>query len=290
MRKDYYALAIFVAVVDAGSFAAAGRRIKLSTSVVSHHISSLEERLGVSLFYRSSRKLSLTMEGKAVLQSARHMVDAANKAMDSVIDASAEPAGSLRIALPAFGIHTNLYQSIWSFKKKYPRVSLFVSSSDEQIDLIEHSFDIAVRIGKLPDSSLISKRICPFYRVLVASPNYLATKPKVSSIQELKELEFIAISRLSPDITLTRNGHETSFEPKNITVEVDSISTAKSAVLSGLGVQHLPDKEVEHELATGELVEVLPEWQLPVLSIYIVWPENGTQKKLTRHLIEHLSH
>ncbi|KIC51366.1 LysR family transcriptional regulator [Tateyamaria sp. ANG-S1] len=290
MRKDYHALAIFVSVADAGSFSAAGRRMKLSTSVVSHHIANLENRLGVSLFFRSSRKLSLTPEGHRILDAARRMVDAGNEALDALSDTSDQPVGALRIAMPAFGQHTNLYRAIWQFSSDNPMVSIFVGSSDKQVDLVEGGFDLAIRIGNMPDSSLMTKRICPFHRTLVASPDYLKSRPAIHAPEDLRSCDFVSLSMLPDEITLLQDEQVFTFEPDNVSTEVDTITAAKSAVIAGLGIQHLPDREVVDELSSGSLVEVLPSWQLPVLGIYVVWPENGPQKKLTRRLIDHLAH
>lgn len=236
MTKGYYALAIFVAVAETGSFTAAGRRIKLSTSVVSHHIGNLEERLGFSLFFRSSRKLSLTSEGKQILSAARRMVEAGDEALDILTTASDQPVGALRIAMPAFGVHTQLYQAIWGFAKQHPMVATQISSSDEQVNLVEKGFDLAVRIGVMPDSSLMAKRICPFHRVLVASPDYISQSQPINTPEDLLDHKFISIAMLPDEITLLRDEQSFAFEPKHVSTEVDTISAALSAVSAGLGI------------------------------------------------------
>lgn len=283
---DYRALAVFVAVHEAGSFSGAGRRLKLSTSVVSHHVSKLEARLGVPLFFRSTRSLSLTPEGQAILPSARAMVDAADEALDILTETSEEPAGALRVTLPAFGEHSPIHRTLMRFVHTHPMVAMSVHTSDYPVDLVKEGFDLAIRLGRLTDSALKSKRIGSFNRKLVASPAYLARRPSIKTLEDLRACDFISMAMLPDAITLVNDGEQITFEPENVRLEVHSLSSAKLAVLEGLGIQHLPVSEAEVDLAEGRLVEVLPAWSPPELGVFAVWPDTGPQKKLTRRLIE----
>jgi len=285
---EYRSLAVFAAVHDAGSFSAAGRRLKLSTSVVSHHVSKLEAKVGASLFFRSTRSLSLTPEGEAILLAARAMVAAAKDAMDVLAAANDQLVGALRISIPAFGDRSPLNRAILQFANEHPMVAVSIHNSDHQVDLVKEGFDLAIRLGVLRDSALKSKRIGTFSRKIVASPDYVAKRPPVKTLTDLQSCDFIAMAMLPDTITLTQKGEQVSFQPENTRLEVHSISSAKAAVLEGLGIQHLPDSEVDIEIAEGRLVEVLPEWSPPDLGIYAVWPDIGPQKNLTRKLIEFL--
>ena len=283
---DYRALAVFVAVHEAGSFSGAGRRLKLSTSVVSHHVSKLEAKLGASLFFRSTRSLSLTPEGQAILPSARAMVVAADEALDILAETSETPVGALRITLPAFGERSLIHQSLMRFVHAHPMVAMSIHTSDYPVDLVKEGFDLAIRLGVLSDSALKSKRIGSFTRKLVASPSYLAGRAKIRTLEDLQACDFISMAMLPDAITLVNKGEQFSFEPENVRLEVHSLSSAKLAVLQGLGLQHLPDSEADVEISEGRLVEVLPQWSPPELGVYAVWPDIGPQKKLTRRLIE----
>lgn len=285
---EYRGLAVFVAVAHAGSFSGAARRLKLSTSVVSHHVSKLEEKLGIALFFRSTRSLSLTPEGDAILPPARKMVDAAQEALDILNEANEQPVGTLRVTLPAFGENTPVHKALWRFARTYPLVSLSFHTSDQQVDLIKEGFNLAIRLGHLSDSTMKSRRIGSFKRSMVASPAYLADRAKIKTIEDLQKCDFIAMAMLADTITLVCKDEQISFEPENIRMEVHSVTAAKSAVLEGFGVQHLPLSDVEQELKDGSLVEILPNWTLPVLGIYAIWPDIGPQKKLTRRLIDFL--
>ncbi|MEP5151975.1 LysR substrate-binding domain-containing protein [Planktotalea sp.] len=285
---DYRALAVFVAVHDAGSFSAAGRRLKLSTSVISHHVSKLEAKVGASLFFRSTRSLSLTPEGQAILPAARAMADAAQEALDILTETSEQPTGALRITLPAFGERSPLHRAILRFARKHPMVAVSMHTSDYPVDLVKEGFDLAFRLGVLRDSSLKSKRIGTFGRKLVASPDYLAGRRPIKTLEDLQTCDFISIAMLPDAMTLVNNGEQVNFEPENVRLEVHSLSSAKTAILEGLGIQHLPDSEADAELADGRLIEVLPHWSPPDLGIYAVWPDIGPQKQLSRRLIEYV--
>lgn len=286
--NEYRSLAVFAVVHDAGSFSAAGRHLKLSTSVVSHHVSKLEVKVGASLFFRSTRSLSLTPEGEAILPAARAMVAAAKDALDVLAETTDQLVGALRVTLPAFGDRSPLNRAILQFAKEHPMVAASIHSSDRQVDLVKEGFDLAIRLGVLRDSALKSKRIGTFGRKIVASPDYLAKRKPVKTLADLQQCDFVAMAMLPDTITLVRKEEQVSFQPESVRLEVSSLSAAKAAVLEGLGVQHLPNSEVDTEISEGHLVEVLPQWSPPNLGIYAVWPDSGPQKKLTRRLIEFL--
>lgn len=288
MIDDLRSLAIFDAVADAGSFTGAARRLKLSTSVVSHHIARLEAKLGVSLFFRSTRSMSLTPEGAAIRDAAKRMVAAGEDALDALTDQGAEPTGSLRVTMPAFGAGATVQRALWTFADRCPLVTLSLHGSDRTIDLISEGFDLAIRLGELADSSLKSRKIGTFRRALVAAPSYLKTCAPITSPDDLTRCQFLSYAMLPRQIRLTKGAATVDIQPGPARIEVDNIILARSAVLSGLGVHHLPLSDIAADIAAGRLVEVLPDWSLPVLGIYAVWPDIGPQKKLTRRLIEHL--
>ncbi|MEB8388814.1 LysR family transcriptional regulator [Rhodobacteraceae bacterium KMM 6894] len=287
MIDDYRSLAVFVAIADTGSLSAAGRRLKLSTSVISHHLSRLEERQGVTLFFRSTRSMALTPEGQIALDPARRMVAAGEEALDAIHAGSDEPVGALHVTMPAFGEQSRLHDALWNFAKLHPMVAISLHCSDTPTDLVKDGFDLAIRLGTLRSSSLKSRRIADFKRWLVASPDYLATRAPIKSPDNLTKHEFIAVTQIPSLMTLERDEETIQFDPVNIRVEVNTVTAAKAAVLAGLGIWHVPLGEIEHDLAQGRLVHVLPDWNLPELGIYAVWPDIGPQKALTRRLIDH---
>lgn len=288
MIDDFRALAVFVAVADAGSFSAAGRQLKLSTSVISHHVTRLEAKLATPLFFRSTRSLSLTAEGTRILDAARRMVAAGEEAIDALADHTDQPVGALRVTLPAFGDDSPLHQALWSFAKAHPLVALTINSSDSPVDLVKDGYDMALRLGVLQDSSLKSRRIGTFSRALVAAPDYLAGRPPIKTLEDLIAQDFIRVAMLPKEFDLVRAGETTTITPERFRVEVNSITATLAAVRAGVGIHQLPLSEVGGDLQSGRLVEVLPDWRLPDLGIYAVWPDMGPRRRLTRRLLDFL--
>src|SRR6185437_2160385 len=154
MIDELRALAIFAKVVEAGSFRSAANALKLSPSVVSHHVAQLEERLGVALLYRSTRQLSLTSEGEKLFNSAKTMLSAAEEGLNSLAFRATEPIGKLNLTVPAMLTKSLLVADIIAFAKTFPKVVLSINFSDIQQELIREGIDLAIRIGDLKDSTL----------------------------------------------------------------------------------------------------------------------------------------
>lgn len=286
MIDDLRALAIFAKVAEAGSFSAAGRALRLSTSVVSHHVKALESRHGVTLFHRSTRALSLTSDGQRLLDSARRMVEAAEEGLNAIADISAEPAGALRVTGPAFLKNSPQESAIWRFARRYPHVAVTLNNSDEQINLVAEGYDMAIRLGVMAESSLRSRKIGTFERCLVAAPSYLETIEKPKDPQDLARCDFVALDMLPDKFVLIRGKEEVTVVPEHSRVLVNSISGARSAVLAGLGLQKLPLSEIGDDLAAGRLVRVLPDWALPTLNIHAVWPATSRRSSLVNLLLD----
>ena len=247
------------------------RALRLSTSVVSHHVKALETRHGVTLFHRSTRALSLTSDGQKLLEAARRMVDAAEDGFNAIADISAEPAGALRLTVPAFLKNSPQENAIWRFARRYPHVAVTLNSTDEQINLMAEGYDMAIRLGAMAESSLRNRKIGTFERVLVAAPSYLQTIEKPLDPTDLARCDFVALDMLPDKFVLVRGKEEVTVLPEQSRVLVNSISAARSAVLAGLGVQKLPLSEIGEDLAAGRLVRILPDWSLPTLNIHAVW-------------------
>lgn len=288
MIDDYRGLAVFVAVVDAGSFSAAARRMKLSTSVVSHHVSKLEAKVGTPLFHRSTRSLSLTSDGEKMVDAARRMVAAGEEAIDALAAEQDQPVGQLRVSLPAFGSDTPLHHALWAFARAHPLVTLSLNHSDQPVNLVRDGFDMAIRLGVLADSSLKSRKIGTFQRALVASPAYLQDRRPIETLDDLVSQKFVSVSILPKRITLYREGETVAFVPDHYAIEVDTIMAAVAAVRAGIGIFHLPKGEINADLASGDLIEVFPKWQLAELGVYAIWPDLGPRKQLTQRLLNFL--
>ncbi len=288
MIDDLRALAIFAKVAEAGSFSAAARSLRLSTSVVSHHVKGLEDRHGVSLLHRSTRALSLTSEGERLLECVRRMMDAAEEGLDAIADISAEPAGALRVSAPAFINNGPQEKALWGFAKRYPNVAITLHSSDIPVNMVAEGIDIGIRLGELPDSSLQCRKIGTFERRLVAAPSYLETIEQLQTPQDLANCDFILCDTIPEDFALKRGSEEITIHAEQSRILMNSVGSARSALLAGLGIQRLPLSEVEDDLTAGRLIQLLPDWSLPTLNIYAVWSPSSHRNSLVKLLLEFL--
>ena len=288
MIDDLRAMAIFATVAETGSFSAAGRRLRLATSGISQHVTKLEDRLGVTLFYRSTRSLSLTSEGKRLLEHVQRMMAAAEDGLNSLVDVSHAPRGALTITLPAFMTGSPYEHAIWDFAREHPGVSITVRYLDRNFDLVADGIDLALRMGDLPDSALRSRRLGSFSRKLVCAPSYLGTLPRLRTPDDLKSADFVAMEGLADQVVLLKDRDEKVLHTGAGRVLVDNFAALRSALRGGLGIQRLPAMIAEPDLATGALVEVLPDWTIPDLGTYGVWPDTSRRSSLTRLLIDHI--
>jgi DNA-binding transcriptional LysR family regulator len=239
--------------------------------MVSVAVARLEKRLGVRLFERTTRRLSLTEAGIAALPHAQKALAAAQDAEEAATSALASPHGSLRINAPmSFGL-LHVAPALGAFARENPEVRVDLVLDDRLLDLVEGRFDLALRIGKLPDSTLIAQRLGRSQSVIVAHPDYLARAGTPTTPQALIKHAALVYS-LSPTGSrwvLTRG-------PRKETVRVTGYLLANSslalhsALLQGLGLARIPRFIVGEDLAKGRLTQLLPNWELPEQGIYAV--------------------
>lgn len=288
MIDELRALAIFAKVVEASSFRAAANELKLSPSVVSHHVSQLEERLGVALLYRSTRQLSLTSEGETLFASAKSMLLAAERGLNSVAHQTSEPSGKLNLTVPALLTRSALVKDIAAFVKTFPKVALSISFSDIQQDVIREGIDLAIRIGNLKDSALKSKRLFDLKRKLVVSPDFMINHEIPRSPKDLIQWDWIGLKMRANTKKLIHQSGKTfsiDFEPRII---ADSVDAVCQLAIAGLGLSTPPSFLVAEDINQGFLAEPLPDWHPESLPVYAVWPPNVTKESLTFKLLAFL--
>jgi len=281
---------VFAAVVDAGTFVAAADVLAISKAAVSRYVSDLEQRLGVRLLHRTTRKLSLTEEGTVFLARCREIL-ASIEASEAELSTRSESAtGLLKLSVPvSFGVK-HLAQMWSEFLVRHPRVTLDVQLADRVIDPVDEGFDVAVRIAKLPDSSLVSRKLAATRLVLCASPAYLAQHGAPAHPSELAQHDVLGYSLLAM-------GDQWQFEGPTGTVSVkvrpriwtNNGDTCVAAALRGSGIQLQPTFLVARELASGDLVEVLPDYRSAELGIYAVYPTRKFLLPKVRVLVEYLA-
>ncbi len=290
MIENLKALAVFARTVESGTFRAAARALGLSPSVVSHHISELERRLEVPLLYRSTRHLALTPDGERLFHEAREMVAAAERGLDALGERGEGLAGRLRVTAPALLAETRFCRDIGAFTRAHPRVTLALAFTERRQDLLRDGFDVALRIGRLEDSTLKVRRLALMPRVLVASPSYVALHARPRTVRDLDGWDFIQLSAVRPELALIPPGRKTPVvRPYRARAAVDSATALREMAIAGMGVTSLPEVLARRELAQGRLVEVLPSWRLPTLGVYAVWPAGAARPGLTLRFIDFMA-
>ena len=264
----------FIALADAGSFVEAGRLVDRDPSVLSRHVLALETRLGVRLADRSSRNVSITEAGERYLTRVRHLL---RELDDADQEASAfgehEPRGHLRVAFPGSFARLWLEPLIISFLEKYPQVSLEASYSNSFLDLLKNRVDLAVRLGDLPDSRLVARKVATRRRLICASPAYLVRTPDLRSLDDIRTHDCLCFTGRNDPF----RWEFTSPEGTSVIISVrsrlasDDADVLVEAAVAGLGLLYTTDWHVGPLLRSGALVEVLADW--PVAdegAIYVV--------------------
>ena len=280
---------IFLRVVDAGGISRAADQLNIAKSAVSRRLAQLEERLETKLIHRTTRRISLTEEGKLYYQQALNVVDSV-KALDNMLVTSNEGfQGQLNLALPlSFGL-LHLTPVIDAFMKKQPKLKIKVDLSDKEINLIEEGVDVAFRIGSLNDSSIQARKILPIKLVVCASPEYIEKHGEPVSVAALSESTFLLYSAEgSNTFTLTnKQGKEESFVVKG-RLQSNNGDFLKELALKGHGLIVMPTFVCWRELQSGVLVRVLPDYELASLNAYAIYPQNRFLSQSARGFIDFL--
>lgn len=274
MLDQLKSLGVLATVVEEQSFRGAGAKLGLSPSVISHHISKLEKELGAALILRSTRSLTLTNEGEALYRSASSMMKQAKAGIGALVDRAESAVIDFRIAIPGLLASHPIFNRVVAFAKEQRGTHLQLMTSDRTVDLLKGRFDIAIRMGRLKDSELKTRKLGEDERLAVASPDYVASKPELKSPEDLTEWDFIRFTPVPRGYSFTQAGKRKVTVQESYSVTTDSIYAAKHLALSGMGVAGIPASFVQRELADGSLVYLLPEWQGQALGIYAVWAEN----------------
>lgn len=283
-------MAIFAKTIDHGSFRGAANELNLSPSVVSHHISQLEEHLGVTLIYRSTRKLTLTKDGERLLAATRNMLEAVEDELLDISGSSRDPSGELRITLPSALSQSNLTDSIAQFMEQYPRVRLTLDFSDSSKELIDHGFDIAIRFWLKAKKAPNTRKLFKVERVLVASPGYLKTKPDISHPSELHDWDWLALSPVHSKGIRFSKGKDTTIKIRpNARVFANDVRSLYRLAANGLGVTSIPKFLAVEGVKNNRLKFILPNWQLDELHVFAEWPANAPKHGLIHLLVNSLS-
>lgn len=266
-------VAVFVRVVELGSFTKAADELELSKAAVSKYVNRLEQRLSARLLHRTTRRLGLTEAGEALYARSRAALTELAEAENDVAQLTGKPRGMLRITAPSYFGVTMLAPRMKEFHARYPDVTVDLDLSERIVDIVKERFDVAVRISAMPDSSLVATRLMPCPTALVASPAYLRRRGTPKTPADLPTHEGIGYSIL-------KSPNEWKFRgPRGRTIAVTVQSSLrcnndffiKQLALDGLGIAFFPRFFVEGEIASGRLVELLADYPGPELSLNAVY-------------------
>lgn len=284
-------LIAFARAGSMGSYSAAARSLSISPSAVSKSVQRLEQRLGVSLFTRTTRSLTLTPEGRDLHERALRLLRDAEEIEQIALMVRSAPSGTLRIAVPLpIGVHL-IAPALPAFRKRYPEVNVDLRVSDQIIDIVDQGIDVAVRIGEIADSRLKSRRLAPYRLCAYAAPGYLATHGIPLHPSELEGHDTVNLRYQS-----TGQAYRWLFRIGNRDLEivppsgimVDASEALVSAVVAGGGIGMLATFIARPHAARGDLVPILSEFAVERSNITALWPESRSANPAVRAFLQFL--
>lgn len=280
----------FVYVAEYESFTRAAKELGISIAQVSRQVSALEKRLNIKLLYRTTRKISLTEEGRVFYKHCRGLLDGLDAAEQAISSLQSTPQGKIKLTAPVTYGEQQLLPLINDFIVRYPDIEVTAFLSNQKVDLVEGGYDLAIRIGKLSDSTLIAKKLSHRTNFVCASPSYL---DRYGTPQTLAELSNHNCLLGSLDYWHFKQAERERNIRVSGSVRYNSGYSLVDAALKGLGVVQLPDYYVQKYLESGELVSVLDDFREPEEGIWAVYPQNrhlSTKiQMLLQYLQQHLS-
>ena len=289
---DLNAVTVFTQVVDCGSFTQAAEALNMTKSTVSRKLDELEQHLGVRLITRSTRSLVLTPEGERFYQSSMQMQEIMNQAELEVSANQDLIRGQLNVVLPVELGHQVLATYIHSFLKEHPNVTLNLELSNREVDIIAEGIDLYAQIGELVDSSLVSRYLTNSKRTLVASPEYLEQFGEIKTPSDLKSpfrmVEVVNKAARLPKWHLQLEAGESILIDLPCQLRVNTITACLTACVDGLGLAVLPEFICREHFKTGRLVRLLPEYEMPEVSVSLVYADRQLMPKRKKVFIDYL--
>ncbi len=271
------------------NFRASAKALGLTPSTLGRRIACLETRLGVALFHRSTRRVTLTEAGAIYLPLCERLLSALDEADATASSLGARPTGLLRVAAPNTFSRLHLIGTLPNFLRRHPGIRLDITYSDDYVDVVQDRIDVAIRIGRLEDTSLRARFLAPNTRRLLAAPNYLAGAPPLQTPEDLSRHRLLHFSRLKGgDVWLLEKDGTELRVPVEPWLRSDDAFVLHDAALEGLGITLLADFVAADSVRNGLLIPVLADWSVPETGIYALY-SGSAQPLKPAHLSTSLS-
>jgi DNA-binding transcriptional LysR family regulator len=280
----------FATVVDQGGFTDAAKKLGISKSAVSKHVSSLEARLGARLLNRTTRRVSPTEIGLAYYDRARRVLNDAGEADALVTAMQSAPSGTLRVSIATdFGVN-HISPILGRFLRQYPDITVNMELNNRYVELISEGFDMAIRVGELEDSSLRARKICETNQRMIGSPAYFQTYGKPKRIDDLNDHKLLHYSNSSSSNVwkITAPSGEQRQVRTSGSLTVNDGQSLLNAAIGGLGIAYLPSFLYAEAMREGLLEDAIPDLPVEVLGIYAVYPPGRFIQPKVRSFIDFL--
>ena len=283
-------MAMFVRIVEAGSITKAAEQLNIAKSAVSRRLKELETRLGSQLISRTTRQSNLTQAGEQYYQKVSNILNEVDALNEASSGAPTRIEGTLKMTAPlSFGL-LHLKDVIDEYANQHPNLNFELDFSDRHTDLVEEGFELAIRIGEMQDSSYQAKRISLIRHTLCASPEYLDKMGTPKTVEDLANHEFLQYSlSKSNTIELTDEQGKKHQVDVNSKIKINNGDFLRDMAVKGHGITFLPTFITYQTVASGELVPILQQYELPMLTAYAVYPKNRFLSQRCRYFIDFIA-
>lgn len=277
---------IYVTVVQTGSFSAAAKKLHRTPSSISKKMGTLEQRLNVQLFDRTTRNLAITEAGQIYYERCLNIAQQINDAEDELADLSGDPSGTIRLTWPNAISSTSVIETLGEFNQQHPEIKLDIQVTNAHLNLIEEHIDFAIRMNPVIDSSMIAIELFRMAPILCASPEYLERYGTPNQMSDLASLPLLLLNNPSAIQLFWKNLPDMKSLDLSVHNRVDDINALLRMVKNGLGITLLFKHMIEDELAAGTLVACLPEYEFTPQPVYLMFHQNEYVPRKMKLLID----
>ncbi|TPH19272.1 LysR substrate-binding domain-containing protein [Litorilituus lipolyticus] len=282
---EWQGISEFVAVAENNSFTKAAKKLAISTAQVSRQVTALEQKLNIKLLYRTTRKVSLTFEGEVFFQHCKQVLNNLQEAERAIVNLQSKPQGKIKLTAPATYGEKKILPIMNNFLISHKEISIDVNLTNHQLDLVNEGYDLAIRLGKLKDSSLMASKITQRKIYLCAAPGYLQAFGTPHTLSELTHHNCLLGTR---DFWRFNEGTKEVNMRVSGTLRCNNGQALLDAALKGIGIVQLPDYYVEPSIKAGKLVTLLSQFQEPDEDVWAVHPFNRQRSPKINALVDYL--